>query len=111
MDNYTMDDVKTLIDSNMLSPEVLHLIFESTTRKLNTYKDDNSLDILNYLEKSSDIPLEIRNEIRNFLSTYNDSDLIENTLTEKSESKISAFYIVIGILTLLLGIVIFFVYK
>lgn len=86
MDNYSLIDVKTLIDKNLVTPEVLKNILNSTTRRLELYHDKDDLEILKYLSKNEVIPSEAKDEINKYLALY-DSYNIKTHESEKESIK------------------------
>ena len=43
MDNYKLEEVKNIIEKNLLSPDVLKNILKSSTRRIETYGDDEAI--------------------------------------------------------------------
>ena len=49
MDSYSLDEVKNIIDKNLMSPDVLKNILKSSTRRIEIYDDEEAVEILKYL--------------------------------------------------------------
>ena len=71
MDSYKLEEVKKIIEQNLLSPEVLQNILKSTTRRIENYDDNEAVSILNYLSSCDVIPQETKEELNKYLSEYN----------------------------------------
>lgn len=89
MDNYSYEEVKMLINKNLVTPEVLNNIFKSTTRRLELYNDKDDLKILQYLSSSELIPEDTKEEIDKYLALYDSYNIKtkENTDTSKENRK------------------------
>lgn len=111
MDNYTLGDIKNLLKNNMLDSEMLTHIFENTTRRIDLYDDNESIEILKLLSKEELIPEETKNEITKYLNNYfkfRKNELKQNEeKIEKVDSKIVAIYAVLSaiIIALLIFII------
>lgn len=70
MDNYTLNEVKMLIDKKMMKPEILKNILKSTTRRIELYDDEDDLEILKYLANNEAIPKKTKEEIDKYLKEY-----------------------------------------
>ena len=70
MDNYSLKEVKMLIDNNMVTPEIFNNIIKSTTRRIELYNDKDDWEILKYLSKCSLVPIEAQKEINKYLDSY-----------------------------------------
>ena len=111
MDNYSLEEVKMLMNKNLVTPEVLNNILKSTTRRLELYNDKDDLAILQYLSNSELVPIEAKDEINKYLAIYSDYNIksSENTKQSKEERKpsiiiiftIIVFLIVLCVLLLL----------
>lgn len=86
MDNYSLNDVKNLNDNNLLTSDILKTILESTTRRIELYQDIDDINILKYLLKSNLVPNKTKEEIKKYLSEYEDI-VVENYM--KSQENIS----------------------
>lgn len=108
MDNYTIDEVKKIIQANLLTKEVLNSIIESSIRRIEIFGDKDSIEILEFLKSNQMTPLEVKNDIEKFLDNYrNDfSSIFDSHYYEESKSYL--FYIIIGIMFILLGIILLF---
>lgn len=107
MDNFTMKEVERIVNDGLLSAEILHSIFESTTRKIEMYNDVESINILKYLEGENSIPEEVRFEIRDFLYNYDKykSSLVSNDDVSNSSY---VFYIITGVILIVVGVFLVF---
>ncbi len=111
MDNYSYEEVKMLINKNLVTPEVLNNILKSTTRRLELYKDKDDLKILQYLSNSELIPEDTKDEINKYLALYDSFDIQtkENTITSKKDRKGSlsfAFALIIVLLIVCIYLII-----
>ena len=82
MDNYSLKEVKMLINGNLVTPDVLKNILNSTTRRIELYHDKDDLEILKYLSRSELVPGETKEEIDKYLALY-DSYNIKTSESEK----------------------------
>ena len=89
MDNYSYEEVKMLINKNLVTPEVLNNIFKSTTRRLELYNDKDDLKILQYLSNCAMIPYDTKDEINKYLALYDSYNVKtkENFETSKENRK------------------------
>lgn len=70
MDNYSLEEVKKIIEEERLTGDILHSIIESTTRKINLSNDYESLEILKYISDKAKIPDDVKEEISSYLEKY-----------------------------------------
>ena len=77
MDSYKLEEVKMLIDKNLLTGDILKNILTSSTRRIELYDNEESVDILKYLSKADCVPLETKEEINKFLAEYDSSKSVE----------------------------------
>lgn len=82
MDNYSLEDVKKLVEKKLITSDVLKNILESTTRRLELYNDPDDLAILKYLSSCKSVPKTTKSDINKYLSEY-DKITVENKLEEK----------------------------
>lgn len=110
MDNYSYDEVKMLINKNLVTPEVLNNILKSTTRRLELYKDKDDLKILQYLSDSELIPKDTKDEINKYLALYDSYDVQtkENTVTCKEKRK-GSLLLAVALIIVLLALCIFLI--
>lgn len=108
MDNYTVDEVKKIIQANLLTKEVLNSIIESSIRRIEIFGDKDSIEILEFLKSNQVTPLEVKNDIEKFLDNYHNdfSSIFDSHYYEERKSYL--FYIIIGIMFILLGIILLF---
>ena len=104
MDSYKLDEVKMLFDKNLLTTDILKRILESSKRRIELYDDEESIEILKYLNTLDIIPEDIQDEINKYLADYNAS-IIDNKEKEKIESKVINWRIVF-IYSLIISLVI-----
>lgn len=106
MDNYKMEDIEKLIESNLLTPDILKNILKSTTRRIENYDDKEAVKILKYLSNHEVVPEEIKEEINKYLAEYNtykiDSVEKNENKGEESKTKIILLYSLIIILSVIL---------
>ncbi len=105
MDNYSLEEVKMLMNKNLVTPEVLNNILKSTTRRLELYNDKDDLGILQYLSDSELVPQEAKEEINKYLAVYNDysvksNDNIKQSKEERKSSVILVFALIVFLLIL-----------
>lgn len=110
MDNYKLEDVRKLIENNLLSSDVLNNVFKSTTRRIENYDDKEAVKILNYLSNHEAIPKEIKEEINKYLAQYNSYqiDNIEDSEEKQNKNKIRIIilYALIIVFSLILLLII-----
>ena len=104
MDSYKLDEVKILFDKNLLTTDILKRILESSKRRIELYDDEESIEILKYLNTLDIIPEDIQDEINKYLADYNAS-IIDNKEKEEIESKVINWRIVL-IYSLIISLVI-----
>ena len=102
MDNYSLEEVKNIIEKNLMTPDVLKNILKSSTRRVETYQDSEAVSILKYLSLNESIPHEIKDEINKYLAQY-DNYNVQNTIendekTAKRKNNIIILFILIFIL-------------
>ena len=85
MDNYSLEEVKMLMNKNLVTPDVLKNILKSTTRRLELYNDKDDLAILQYLSNSELVPKETKDEIDKYLAIYNDYNIKSNENIKQSK--------------------------
>ena len=112
MDNYSLEEVKMLMNKNLVTPEVLNNILKSTTRRLELYNDKDDLAILQYLSDSELVPVEAKEEINKYLAIYNDysvksSENIKQSKADRKPSVILVFSLII-FLIILCALVLFY---
>ena len=78
MDSYKLDEIKMLIDKNLLNSDVLINILNSTKRRIELYDDEESVNILKYLSTSDIIPEQTKEDINKYLAEYNSSVIKDN---------------------------------
>ena len=78
MDSYKLDEIKMLIDKNLLNSEVLINILNSTKRRIELYDDEDSVEVLKYLSTSDIVPNKTKEDINKFIAEYNSSVIKEN---------------------------------
>ncbi len=110
MDNYSLEEVKNIIDKNLMTPDVLKNVLKSSTRRVETYQDSEAVSILNYLSSNNSIPDEIKDEINRYLAQY-DNYNVQNTIEndEKSSERknnIIILFLLIFVLVLIAIVVI-----
>lgn len=102
MDTYKLEEVKSLIEKNLLSPEVLKNILKSSTRRIENYNDEEALKILKYLSINDMIPTETKDEINKYLSEYNTYHIDEverdNELSKNKNNRVVVIYVIIILL-------------
>ena len=108
MDNYNLEEVKSLMDKNLITPDVLKNILKSTTRRLELYDDQDDLNILKYLSDSELVPKEAKEEINKYLALYDSYNVntIEGSKVSKEERKSSVILITIVILLLIIVLIV-----
>lgn len=94
MDSYKLEEVKMLIEKNMLTSDILKNILTSSTRRIELYDNSESVDILKFLSKEDCVPDETKEEIKKFLSEYDSSKSVEED-NDKIKEKISNWKVVL----------------
>ena len=109
MDNYKLEEVKNIIDKNLLSPEVLENILKSTTRRIETYEDKEAIDILEFLSKTDIVPEETKEQIKKYLAEYDTCKIHNNEQLQEDKEGINKIMIIyILIIVILLALIIYF---
>lgn len=102
MDSYKLEDVKKIIEKNLLSPEVLKNILKSTTRRIENYDDNEAVEILNYLSNNDAVPAETKEELNKYLSEYNNYHIAEvekgKDIANNGNNRLTIIYVLIIIL-------------
>ena len=94
MDNYKLEEVKNIIDKNLLTPDVLKNVLKSATRRIEIYGDESAIEILKYLSTNNVIPSETKEEINKYLAQC-DNYNIENKIKDKEETRNKKINIII----------------
>ncbi len=105
MDNYTLNEVKMLIDKKMMKPEILNNILKSTTRRIELYDDKDDIEILRYLSNDESIPKTTKEEIDKYLSEYEKYNINKNEISIERKSIINKKVIIVYSLILIILIV------
>ncbi len=108
MDNYTVNEVEKIIQENLLTNDVLTSIIESSIRRIEIFNDKEGIEILNFLKNDKKISLNIKNDIDKFLNNYQNNLSYISDSYSTSESKSYLFYLIVGILFTILGIILLF---
>ena len=109
MDNYSFEEVKSLINKNLVTPEVLKNILNSTTRRLELYNDKDDLKILQYLSDSELVPIETKDEINKYLAVYNNYTINNVLQTKEAKEERKPSMIIIFSLIIALFVLIFLI--
>ena len=102
MDNYSLEEVKMLINNNMVTPEIFNNIIKSTTRRIELYNDKDDWAILKYLSKCELVPSSAKEEINKYLTSYNEYNKMNNKKIRKNAPKRRKAVVIILIIALLL---------
>lgn len=102
MDNYSLEEVKMLMNKNLVTPEVLNNILKSTTRRLELYNDKDDLAILHYLSSSELVPEEAKEDINKYLAIYDNYSIKSNENVKQSQKERKPSIILIFTLIILL---------
>lgn len=107
MDNYSLKEVKMLIEKNLVSPEVFKNILNSTTRRLELYNDDDDLKILQYLSSCEVVPSDTKEEINKYLALYDSykiksDDNVNISKDERKSGVIIVFSVIVFLIVLFL---------
>ncbi len=106
MDNYTLNEVKMLIDKKMLKPEILNNILKSTTRRIELYDDSDDLEILKYLSNNDSIPKGTKEEINKYLQEYESYNIDKEEKSNERKSLLNKKVIAVTLVLLLIIILI-----
>ena len=68
MDNYSLDEVKNIIENDNLSAYMLRSMLDNAIRRIELYSDEESIEILEYILKNAVISLEVKEEISKYLT-------------------------------------------
>lgn len=103
MDDYRLEEVKTIVENNLLTPEVLENILKNSTKRIELYNDIEAVEILKYLKSDVTVPIKTKEDIDNYLinyKKYNGESLNNNV--EKKNIRIMILYLIILILSIVL---------
>lgn len=103
MDNYSLEDVKSIVQKNLLTKDVLKKILVSTSRRIDIYNDYSEIDILRYLKDLDIIDKELKEEIDKYIYKC-ENYVIENKHKEKKRETILVFISLLFIVGLLICI-------
>ena len=109
MDNYSLEDVKKLIDNNLLNKEILENILKTSTRRIENKNDNSAIEILRFLSLEKTIHKETKNQIEKYLSEYETYIIKNNEEKENGNSiiKLTLMYsLIIAIVALILILII-----
>lgn len=108
MDNYNLDEVKSLLNKNLITPDVLNNILKSATRRVELYNDKDDIEILRYLSSSELIPSDTKEEINNYLALYEGFN-INNVESVKSNEKDRRknISLILVLVTILIAVLVF----
>lgn len=106
MDNYSLNDVKNLIDKNLINSDILKNILESTTRRIELYQDIDDINILKLLLDCKVIPSKTKEEIRKYLNEY-EKIVIENDKKNKENVVVRRKNIIVFMLVIIALIILF----
>jgi hypothetical protein len=104
MDTYDIEEVKDLILRDNLTAELLHSILESTTRKIELYNDEESVQILEFIIENSKVEEDVKNEINQYLDKVKQMP-DNNEIYYDGKGKIYRIFFVLGILCILISII------
>ena len=108
MDNYSLEEVKMLINNNMVTPEIFNNIIKSTTRRIELYNDKDDWEILKYLSKSKLVPEKAQKEIDKYLDSYDKYNALNNKkIKENASSRRKSVITILIIVAILIAICIF----
>lgn len=111
MDNYTLNEVKMLIDKKMMKPEILNNILKSTTRRIELYDDKDDLEILKYLKNNETIPKKTKEEIDKYLKEYENYNRDKFELSTKKKTIINKKVIIVYLVILIILIVLLLIIQ
>ena len=102
MDNYKLEEVKKIIEENLLSSDVMKNILKSSTRRIENYDDHEAVEILSYLSNNDAVPSDTKEEINKYLAEYNNYHINavekEKELNKIGNNRVVIIYILIIIL-------------
>lgn len=103
MDDYKLEEVKTIIEKNLLTPEVLENILKNSTKRIELYNDIEAVEILKYLKSDETVPIKTKEDIDNYLINYKEyNEESSNNNVEKKNIRIMILYLIILILSIVL---------
>lgn len=111
MDNYTLSEVKMLIDKKMMKPEILNNILKSTTRRIELYDDKDDIEILRYLSNNESIPKATKEEIDKYLSEYENYNRDKNKISIEKKNIISKKVIIVYLVILIILIILLLIIQ
>ena len=103
MDDYRLEEVKTIIENNLLTPEVLENILKNSTKRIELYNDIEAVEILKYLKSDVTVTIKTKEDIDNYLINYKEyNEESSNNNVEKKNIRIMILYLIILILSIVL---------
>ncbi len=103
MDDYRLEEVKTIIENNLLTPEVLENILKNSTKRIELYSDIEAVEILKYLKDNEVVPIKTREDLDKYLINYEEYNKESlNSNVEKKNIRIMILYLIILILSIVL---------
>ena len=110
MDSYSLDEIKNIIDKNLLTPEVLKNVLKSTTRRIEVKGDMSAVEILKYLSNCKSIPEDTRDNINKYLAEY-DSFLIKNQKKDDEKNNVSRVVLLYLLIVAILAFIVFLILR
>lgn len=105
MDNFSLKDVKMLIETKTITEANIKAIIESCNRNIYLYLDNKSLEILKYLKENVKLDNEQKSNIKYSIENFGKETVTDESDFDYSE-KHGLMYIICGIVTLIVGIII-----
>lgn len=104
MDVYSIEEVKRIIEEDNLTADILHSILESTTRRIEIYNDEESVEILRYIYDSAKLNEDVKLEIFQYLEGLKEEGSDNDGYYEEN-GKFYKIFIVTGFLLIIIGII------
>ena len=108
MDDYSLEEVKKIVESDKLTAFILRAILDNATRRIEIYNDEECIEILKYLLENAnfDSKNSIKEEIKNYLEKVNNidnhgnSEIIENVDNIDKGSNLKTFVVAVFLLVI-----------
>ncbi len=110
MDSYSLDEIKNIIDENLLTPEVLKNILKSTTRRIEVKGDMSAIEILKYLSNCKSIPDDTKDNINKYLVEY-ESYLVKNQKKDEESNNVGRIVLLYLLIVAILAFIVFMVLR
>jgi len=104
MDDYSLNEVKDIIKEDNLSANILRSILDNTTRRIEIYNDDESVEILKYILENAEISEDVKSEINKYLDLVSS---VSSEVVEEEKNKVGNLFLIFLVLLFVVFIIVF----